>query len=198
MVWIVALAFLGCWAFIIHALVTHFQQHEHCILLDVVAHVETNIFPFQLALYDTQALLPHIVPFKNLMVQFTSFFDKLPTQAKKFHTSNKYSLTFATLVLSLSSIHSLTHYISTLAYDILQLHIFQIVDVDIPLMIWVFTCFIACAGTNTLQPIIPFGILLELLLWRVEHMYKKRFPTFSPTTLGGRSIFLSLEKVFRP
>ncbi len=69
MVQIVALAFLGCWALIIHAFVIHFQQHEYSILLDVAAHVEIDTFPFQLALYNTRALLPHIVPFKNLVVQ---------------------------------------------------------------------------------------------------------------------------------
>jgi hypothetical protein len=50
---IVALAFLGCWALIIHTFVIHFQQHEYSILLDVAAHVEIDTFPFQLALYNT-------------------------------------------------------------------------------------------------------------------------------------------------
>jgi len=36
------LSFLGCWALIIFALVTHFLEDDHSILLD--AHVEINIF----------------------------------------------------------------------------------------------------------------------------------------------------------
>ncbi len=43
-------ASLGCWALIARALVPHFQQDDHLILLDVVAHVETNISLFHIAL----------------------------------------------------------------------------------------------------------------------------------------------------
>ncbi len=57
MVQLVAPTFLGCWTLIILALITHFQQDDHPILFDVVTHVATNIFPLQLALWDTQALL---------------------------------------------------------------------------------------------------------------------------------------------
>jgi hypothetical protein len=47
MVQITTLAFLGCWALIALALIIHFQQDDHLILLDaVVAHVETNTSPF--------------------------------------------------------------------------------------------------------------------------------------------------------
>jgi len=49
MVWIVTPAFLGCWALITFPLVIHFQQDDHLILLDVVAHVETDISLFQMA-----------------------------------------------------------------------------------------------------------------------------------------------------
>jgi hypothetical protein len=45
-VWIIALVFLRCWALITLASVTHFQQDDHIILLDAIAHVETNIFSF--------------------------------------------------------------------------------------------------------------------------------------------------------
>jgi hypothetical protein len=38
--------FLRCWALITLAFVTRFQQDDHPILLDVVAHVEIGIFPF--------------------------------------------------------------------------------------------------------------------------------------------------------
>ncbi len=47
---IVALTFLGCWALNVLALVTHFQQDDHPILLDVITHVETSISPFQMTL----------------------------------------------------------------------------------------------------------------------------------------------------
>ncbi len=36
------------------------------------------------------------------------------------------------------------------------------------------------------------------LFWRVEHMYKKRFPTFFLARLDDKSIFLSLEMVIKP
>ncbi len=45
MVQYVALAFLGCWVFIVLALVFHFQQDDHLILLDEVAHVKIGIYP---------------------------------------------------------------------------------------------------------------------------------------------------------
>ncbi len=39
-----------------------------------MTHVETDIFSFQLALWDTQALLPHVIhyqvpPLENIVVQ---------------------------------------------------------------------------------------------------------------------------------
>jgi hypothetical protein len=43
-VWIIAPTLLGCWALIVLILVIHFQHDDHTILLDVVAHVETNTF----------------------------------------------------------------------------------------------------------------------------------------------------------
>jgi hypothetical protein len=43
---IIALAFLGCWALITPALVICFQQDDHHILLDAMAHVEIGISPF--------------------------------------------------------------------------------------------------------------------------------------------------------
>jgi hypothetical protein len=49
-IWIIAFAFLGCWALITLALVTHFQQDDHPIFLDAITHVETNIFSFQMVL----------------------------------------------------------------------------------------------------------------------------------------------------
>ncbi len=67
-------AFLGCWALIALTLVFHFQQDDHLTLFYVVAHVKTDIYPFQVALQDTSALLPrvvqsHVLPFKSLIVQ---------------------------------------------------------------------------------------------------------------------------------
>jgi hypothetical protein len=46
----VDLAFLKYWALIAPALFFHFQQDDHLILLDVMAHVEINTYPFQVAL----------------------------------------------------------------------------------------------------------------------------------------------------
>jgi hypothetical protein len=45
-VWTIALVFLRCWAFIILAFVIRLQQDDHIILLDAIAHVETNNFSF--------------------------------------------------------------------------------------------------------------------------------------------------------
>jgi hypothetical protein len=50
MVQIVAPAFLWYWALIAPAFVTHFQQDDCLILLEVVGQVETNISLFQMAL----------------------------------------------------------------------------------------------------------------------------------------------------
>jgi hypothetical protein len=44
MVELLALAFLGCWVLLIPALVIHFQQDDHLIVFDTVAHVEIGIF----------------------------------------------------------------------------------------------------------------------------------------------------------
>ncbi len=46
---IVALAFLGCWALNVPALVTHFYYDDHLIFLNVITYVETNISSFQMA-----------------------------------------------------------------------------------------------------------------------------------------------------
>jgi hypothetical protein len=66
----------------------------------------------------------------------------------------------------------------------------------VPLIIWVFICFSAHAGMNTLQPMILFRIPLQLLFWKVEHMYKNKFPTFSPTIINCELIFLSPQTTF--
>jgi hypothetical protein len=63
MVWLVALTLLGCWTLIAPTLVIHFQHDDHLILFDVVARVKTDIFSFQLVLWDTQILLPQVVCF---------------------------------------------------------------------------------------------------------------------------------------
>jgi galactokinase len=69
--------FLKCWALIALALIFHFQQDDHCILLDVMAHVETDIYPFQVALWHTYVMFPkvvqsHVLPFESLVVQYYS------------------------------------------------------------------------------------------------------------------------------
>ncbi len=45
-VWTIALAFLGCWALIIPTFVICFQQYDHLIILDAVAHVEIGTSSF--------------------------------------------------------------------------------------------------------------------------------------------------------
>ncbi len=70
----VAFAFLGCQALITLALVSHFQHDDHLIFLNAMAHVETSIYPFQVALQDICAMLheviqSHVLPFENLIMQ---------------------------------------------------------------------------------------------------------------------------------
>jgi hypothetical protein len=67
------LAFLRCWTLINPTLVSCFQQDDHFILLDVVAHVEIGTYSFQVTLWDTRAMLhevvqSHALPFENLVV----------------------------------------------------------------------------------------------------------------------------------
>jgi hypothetical protein len=50
MVELVAFAFLGCWVLLTPTLVVHFQQDDHLIVFDVVAHVKIGIFFSLLAL----------------------------------------------------------------------------------------------------------------------------------------------------
>jgi len=45
-VWTLTFTFLGCWALIALALVFHFQLNNHLIILNAIAHVETNTSPF--------------------------------------------------------------------------------------------------------------------------------------------------------
>jgi hypothetical protein len=71
---LVAVAFLGCWALITPRLIFCFQQNVHLIFLDVMAHLETGTYLFQVALWDTREMLlkvirSHVLPFKNLLVQ---------------------------------------------------------------------------------------------------------------------------------
>ncbi len=73
MVQLVTPAFLGCWALMIPTLIFPFQEEDHPILLDVVAHVEIGIYPLQVTLQNTLAMLfkvvqSHVLPFKTLMV----------------------------------------------------------------------------------------------------------------------------------
>jgi hypothetical protein len=49
---LVTLTFLGCWALIIPIVVIWFQQNDHPILFNAMAHVKTTTFPFQVALWD--------------------------------------------------------------------------------------------------------------------------------------------------
>jgi hypothetical protein len=49
---LVTLTFLGCWVLIILTIVICFQQNDHSILLNEMAHIKTATFPFQVALWD--------------------------------------------------------------------------------------------------------------------------------------------------
>jgi hypothetical protein len=58
--------------------------------------------------------------------------------------------------------------------------------------------FSAHVGVSTLRTTIFFEMSLSLLFWKMEHTYKDKFPTFSPTTLNSGSIFLLLKMAFKP
>ncbi len=58
-----------------NVLVYHFQQHEHSILLDVVAHVKIGFYLFQVILWNIHVMLPKVIFsrvffFKSLVMQF--------------------------------------------------------------------------------------------------------------------------------
>jgi hypothetical protein len=64
---------LGCWALIAFALISCFQQDDHPFFFDVVAHVKTNTYPFQVALRNTHVMLlevirSHVLLFKSLVM----------------------------------------------------------------------------------------------------------------------------------
>ncbi len=65
-----ALAFLGCWALIVPALISYFQQDDHPTFLDAVARVEIDTYPFQVALWDTRVMVvrSHVLFFESLIV----------------------------------------------------------------------------------------------------------------------------------
>jgi len=53
----VAPIFLRCWVLIAPTLVSCFQQDDHFTFFDVVAHVKTSTYPFQVALWDIRVML---------------------------------------------------------------------------------------------------------------------------------------------
>jgi hypothetical protein len=50
---------------------------------------------------------------------------------------------------------------------------------------------------NVRQPTTHFKILFQLLFWKVEHMSRGRFPTFSFTTPENKWIFLPPNMTFK-
>jgi len=46
---------------VIIALFFRFQQDDHPTLLNVMAHVETGTYPFQVTLQNTRAMLPKVI-----------------------------------------------------------------------------------------------------------------------------------------
>lgn len=61
MVQCATLTFLECWTLILLTLVFRFQLDDHPTLLNVVAHVKTNIYFFQVTLWDTCAMLHEVI-----------------------------------------------------------------------------------------------------------------------------------------
>jgi hypothetical protein len=72
---------------------------------------------------------------------------------------------------------------------------FHTIIVDISLMIWVSTCFGAHVGMNTTTHDF-FEILSQLLFWKMDYMYRKRFLAFFPTMFSSESIFSHSNNYF--
>ncbi len=92
---------------------------------------------------------------------------------------------------------SLQHFVFISVYHILQLCIFHNVSVVIPLMIWVFVCYIVHVGVNALQPTIPFKISLQLWHWKVQSYTERGFSPFPPPH-RDEWILSSPETIFEP
>jgi hypothetical protein len=72
---LVKLIILKYWALIAPALIFYFQHDERPILFNVMAHLKFDIYPFQVTLQDTCAMLlkvvqSYVLPFENVVVQF--------------------------------------------------------------------------------------------------------------------------------
>ncbi len=104
------------------------------------------------------------------------------------------------LIISSSYHTCISYIINPLPYNIMypswfatsySCPFFYGVNVVIPLMIYVPICFSALARVSIQQPMVHFRILLQLLSWRVKHMFKGRSLTFSLITLDNEWISLS-------
>ncbi len=97
------LTFLGCWALIVHTLLIHFQYDDHPILLNVVAHVETDTSLFQMALQDVQAMCTLGCPLSSptlwelngsILSPIVGFFNGSLTQVRVYFTFNRRSFKY--------------------------------------------------------------------------------------------------------
>jgi hypothetical protein len=99
--------FLEYWALINPTLMSCFQQDDHLILLDAMAHVKTDTYPFQIALRDTCAMLlkvvrSHVLPFENIMVQ--SYFQMKFSLKEQLH-EQKFTLLLTNALLNILRTH---------------------------------------------------------------------------------------------
>jgi hypothetical protein len=165
MVWLVIIAFLGCWALIVLTLVIHFQKDDHLILFDVVTHVKTNIFFLPVGIVGYPNFITLSCLFLNpsfwksygiIISSLIGFFYGLLTRTWFFHVSNKCSFKYhvstspilcrsndGRLVISLSYHICIPFVFGSFSYK-LWIHLgllhppidfFHIVNVDIPLMV---------------------------------------------------------------
>ncbi len=139
-----------------------------------------------------------------------SFFSESFTRIRVCFTSDRYSFVYCAsmslfmwrsrdkhLVNNLSYNTNISFIISSFftslhtCLNFLHLPTFHGVSVVIPLIIQVPISFGALFGMDVQQPTTHFEIFFQLLFWRMEHMFKRRTPTFSIATPNNKWISLS-------
>jgi hypothetical protein len=189
MVWLVAVTFLGRWFWLFLQLLVVFYKMI-TLFFSMRWHMSRlALFPSSWQLgyssFTTRNCSfssPFFWEFYGIIISsFICFFDGLPTWAKVFHTSSKCSLdvmqtclwsnagpTISTWLLArpitLAFCLFLVHFLTLLHTCIGLLHSnithFHVANVDIPLMVYISTCFGAHPIINAPQPTIFFEISL--------------------------------------
>jgi hypothetical protein len=172
-----------------------------------MAHLEFDIYPFQVTPWSSHAILfkiiwSHVLPFKSPIVQ--SYSQMQFSLMDQLHEKKIPSL-LANAPLGVTWTHlcycvgpaigawllaclntpsfclSSTHFFTTLHIHFDILH-----PMVIDLFVWsyhqwfVYSCAMLPMWMNTLQPMIRFKIPLQLLCWKMEFTTERDFPAFPP------------------